>query len=582
MSIRSLLQLAAVLALLVRVIPAQTSKKSATDLVDLSVAMRDGVRLATDVFLPAASRRWPTVLVRTPYSRHATAIRGYHFFVQHGYALVVQDLRGRWASQGNFGLITQEAPDGSDTINWIASQPWSNGRVAMAGSSYLGLVQWWAAIEDNPHLRAISPMFSGDDEYTDRYYSAGGAFQLGHRLLWFAENFPVTPGGWPPLSSYINHLPLRTADAAATEKSLYLWQLALDHPSFDFFWQQQSLRKSLNRVSAPVLSFGGWFDAYAASDLDAFGRLAKANKPIETWIGPWAHNPGLHFPSRDFGPEAVIAMRSKQVDWFDGWMKKPSEAAQEGETGVLHIFVMGPDVWRKEREWPLARTRYTPLYLVSAGNANTSAGNGALSWQLPWKSKADTYTYDPRNPVPTSGGAVCCEPAVFPPGPLDQRTVETRQDVLVYTSPPLAEEIEVTGPVRTILYVSTSANDTDFTAKLVDIQPDGKALLVTDGIQRLRYRLSLSNPVYGKRYQAYQISVDTGVTSWVFAARHRIRLEVSSSNFPRYDRNLNVIGPVADQSKPVKARQMVFHQKGYPSAIILPVIAHPRGNGSQR
>jgi hypothetical protein len=583
MTSRPFFQFAALLVLATQSLSAQTgTKPPATDRRDLMVPMRDGVRLATDVFLPTATGRFPTVLVRTPYSRHALSIRGYRFFVQHGYALVVQDLRGRWASQGNYGFMPQEAPDGNDTLNWIAAQPWSNGRVGMAGSSYLGVVQWWAAIEDNPHLRAISPMFSGDDEYTDRYYSAGGALQLGHRLLWFAENFPPKPTGPPPLDTYINHLPLRTADSAAVQRPLPLWQLALDHPSLDLFWQQQSLRNSLSRIDVPVLSFGGWFDAYAASDLDAFSRLAKLNKTIETWIGPWAHNPGLPFPTRDFGAEASIAMRSKQADWFDRWVKKPSPAAQENEPAVLHIFVMGPDVWRKEHEWPLARTRYTPIYLASAGNANTSAGDGLLSWQLPRKSKVDTFTYDPRNPVPTRGGAVCCEPTIFPPGPLDQSAVETRQDVLVYTSPPLSEEIEVTGPVRTILYVSTSANDTDFTAKLVDVQPDGRPLLVTDGIQRMRYRLSLNTPVYVKRNQAYQISVDTGVTSYVFAPRHRIRLEVSSSNFPRFDRNLNATGANADQTKPVKARQTVLHQKGYPSAIILPVIARTRMTASQR
>lgn len=573
----SLIKLVAALAIFAQLLLAQNkSKVPATNLLDLAVPMRDGVRLATDVFLPAATGRWPTVLVRTPYSRHSPGIRGYRTFVQRGYALVVQDLRGRWGSQGTYGLMTQEAPDGNDTINWIASQPWSNGRVAMAGSSYMGVVQWWAAIESNSHLKAFSPMFSGDDEYTDRYDSPGGALQLGHRLLWLAENFPVVPGLPPAVSTYIDHLPLRTADVAATQKTLKLWQLALDHPSFDSFWQQQSLRNSLKRVSAPVLSFGGWFDVYAASDLDAFARLAKANKPVETWIGPWGHNPALRFPTRDFGPQAVVAIRSKQLDWFDHWVKKPNVPPQDAEPGILHIFVMGPDVWRKEREWPLARTHYTPLYLASYGHANSAAGDGLLTWQLPRKSKTDGFTYDPRTPVPTVGGAVCCEPAAFPPGPLDQSSNEKRQDVLVYTSPPLSEEIEVTGLVRTILYVSTSANDTDFTAKLVDLQPDGKPLLVTDGIQRLRYRLSENAPVFVKRNQAYQISVDTGVTSYVFAARHRIRLEVSSSNFPRFDRNMNSPGPNADQSKPLKARQTIFHQKGYPSAIILPVIARSK------
>jgi predicted acyl esterase len=562
---------------------AQTARKGLpADLLAVSVPMRDGVRLTADVYLPSASGRWPALLVRTPYSRHSSAARGYSMFVPRGYAVVVQDLRGRWGSQGTFGLMSQEAPDGNDTINWIASQPWSDGRIAMAGSSYLGLVQWWAAIEGNPHLRAFSPMFSGDDEYTDRYYSEGGALQLGHRLLWLAENFPPTPLGPVPLNNYITHLPLRTSDVAATGKTLPLWQRALDHPSFDSFWQAQSLRNALNRVSAPVLSFGGWFDEYAESDLDAFGRLAKAHKHVETWIGPWSHNPALHFPTLDFGPEAVIAIRTKQTEWFDRWVKKADPPAFEAEPSLLHIFVMGADIWRKEREWPLARTRYTPLYLASEGDANTSSGDGVLSWQSRRKSKADTFTYDPKNPVPTTGGSVCCEPNLFPPGPLDQGTVEERPDVLVYTSPPLSEEIEVTGPVRTILYVSTSANDTDFTAKLVDVEPDGKPLLITDGIQRLRYRLSLSTPVFVKRNQAYQISIDTGVTSYVFGVRHRIRLEVSSSNFPRFDRNLNSTGPNANQIKPLKARQAVLHEKGYPSAIILPIIPRTHLTATRR
>ena len=562
--------------------PQSTRKGSATELLDIAVPMRDGVRLAADVFLPAATGRWPVVLVRTPYSRHAQSIPGYRYFVRRGYALVVEDLRGRYASQGNFGLISQEAPDGNDTINWIAAQPWSNGRVAMAGSSYLGLVEWWAAIEGNPHLRAISPMFSGDDEYLDRYYSPGGALQLGHRLSWFAENFPPSLNSPIPLDNYINHVPLRTADLAATYRTMPLWQIALDHPSLDQFWQKQSLRNAMNRVSAPVLSFGGWFDNYAESDLDAFARLAGAHKQVQTWIGPWSHNPGLKFPTLDFGSDAAVGMRAKQADWFDRWVKKAETPTQDSDGAVLHIFVMGPNVWRSEHEWPLARTHYTPIYLASEGHANQSSGDGVLSWQSRRKSKADTFTYDPRNPAPSMGGSVCCDPKLFPPGPLDQGKVEERPDVLVYTSSVLTEELEVTGPVRTILYVSTSANDTDFTAKLVDVQPDGRPILVTDGIQRLRYRLSLDKPVFVKRNQAYQISIDTGVTSWVFGVRHRIRLEVSSSNFPRFDRNLNSTGPNAEQVKPSKARQTVLHEKGYPSAVILPLIARTRPNGNQR
>jgi putative CocE/NonD family hydrolase len=545
----------------------------------LTVPMRDGVHLAADLFLPAATGRFPTVLVRTPYNRKAPGIRSFYYFLNRGYALVVEDVRGRHASQGTFGAISQEAPDGSDTVDWVARQPWSNGRVVMAGSSYLGMVQWWAALEDNPHLAAISPMTSGDDDYTDRFYSPGGALQVGHRLLWLAENF--TPPSKVPaaLDTYIRHLPLATADLPAAGIPLPVWRSALAHPSFDNYWKRVSLRERIKKINLPILSLGGWFDNYAESDLDAFHRLALAHKPVDTWIGPWGHNPGTRFPTRNFGPQAILGIRAKQADWFDRWIGKKD--ASNGRPApplepLLHIFVMGPDIWREEHEWPLARTRYTPLYLASEGAANSASGDGVLRWQPVRTSHTDTFTYDPKTPVPTVGGSVCCEPAIFPPGPLNQASVESRPDVLVYTSPPLNEDIEVTGPIRTVLYASTSVNDTDFTAKLVDVYPDGRPLLVTDGIQRLRYRLSLEEPVFVKRNQAYQISIDTGVTSCVFAAGHRFRVEISSSNFPRFDRNLNTTGPNSDQSKLIKAKQTVYHEKGYPSAIILPIVGRSR------
>ncbi len=538
----------------------------------LVVPMRDGVRLAADLFLPKPGGKWPTVLVRTPYNRKSPPNASYRYFVRRGYAVVIQDVRGRFASEGVFGSMVQEGPDGNDTIRWISSQPWSDGSVVMAGSSYIGMTEWWAAIQDNPHLVAISPSTSGDDEYIDRYYSNGGALQAGHRLLWLAENLTPPSHVRPLFRSYIGHVPLRTADLLATGQVLPTWRLAVSHPSRDAFWKSASIREQIGRVSVPVLSFGGWFDSYAPSDLDAFSRLAKRGGSIETWIGPWAHDPGWRFPTRSFGPEADIPFRLKQADWFDRWNRKPREgSAVEKTSPLLHIFVMGPNVWREEREWPLARTRFTPLYLGSSGHANTRMGDGTLQWQPLRKSPNDTFTYDPKDPVPTTGGAICCEATIMPPGPLDQSSVETRPDVLVYTSSPLGNELEVTGPVRAVLYVSTSVNDTDFTAKLVDVQPDGKPLLVTDGIQRLRYRLSLDQPVFVKRNTAYQVSVDCGVTSYVFAPGHRIRVEISSSNFPRFDRSLNSPRPNSDETKLTKARQTMYHEKGYPSAIILPL-----------
>ncbi len=546
----------------------------------VAIPMRDGIHLAADMFLPRASKRLPTVLVRTPYNRKTRAMTSYRFFARRGYAVVIEDVRGRYASQGIFGSTAQEGPDGNDTINWIAEQPWSNGRVAMAGSSYLGIAQWWAAVQDNPHLAAISPMCSGDDGYLDRYYSRGGALQVAHRLLWLAENLTPPSHVRPVFANYIGHIPLRDADVAATGMVLPLWRIAIAHPSDDAYWNTLSIRDQIRRVDVPVLSFGGWFDNYAESDLDAFSRLAAREHPVETWIGPWAHNPAWKFPTRSFGREAAVPIRAKQADWFDEWlMKKRTVDRAELPAPMLHLFVMGRNEWREEHEWPLARTHYTPLYLSSKGHANSTLGDGILQWLRAQKSPADVFTYDPKNPVPTVGGAICCEPNLLPPGPLDQSAVETRNDVLVYTSAPLEEEIEVTGPVRVLLYVATSANDTDYTAKLVDVEPDGRPLLVSDGIQRLRYRLSLAQPIFVKRNTPYQISIDAGVTSYVFATGHRIRLEVSSSNFPRFDRNLNSFRPNAEEIKLTKARQTVFHQKGYASAIILPII--PNANGGR-
>jgi putative CocE/NonD family hydrolase len=554
-------------------IPRRSPVTAPAEQLGVSVPMRDGINLAADLFFPRASGRWPVVLVRTPYNRKAPAMTSYRFFSRRGYAVVIEDVRGRYASQGVLGTTQQEGPDSRDTLHWITQQPWSDGRVVMVGSSYLGIANWWAAVERDPKLITISPMCSGDDEYTDRFYSSGGALQIGHRLSWLAENLTPPSQVRPLFNSYIGHIPLVTADIAATGIILPAWRTALAHPSDDAYWKALSIREKLNQVSIPVLSFGGWFDEYAESDLDAFSRLAKRHQTIETWIGPWSHNPGTKFPTLDFGSEANLPIRSKQAAWFDRWVKGASSASEiQPGNALLHIFVMGTNTWREEHEWPLARMRLTPVYLTSRGHANSVNGDGALEWQPVRKAPPDQFTYDPKNPVPTRGGAICCDPVLLPPGPLDQSAIEQRPDVLVYTSAPLNSDLEVTGPIRVVLYVSTSVNDTDFTAKLVDVEPGGRPLLVTDGIERLRYRLSLSQPVFVKKNEPYQVSIDAGVTSYVFAPGHRIRVEVSSSNFPRFDRNMNSVMPNAYETKFTKARQTILHAKGYPSEILLPVI----------
>jgi putative CocE/NonD family hydrolase len=265
-----------------------------------------------------------------------------------------------------------------------------------------------------------------------------------------------------------------------------------------------------------------------------------------------------------------------QLDWFNRYLK--SGRTSEAKRSTLHLFVMNADIWREEHEWPLARTRYTPYYLDSGGGANTSAGDGRLVTRFGDDHPPDHFVYDPRRPVPTHGGAICCNPKLMPAGPLDQTDIERRRDVLVYTSEPLHDDLEVTGPVGATIYVSTSANDTDFSAKVVDVSPEGKFLLVTDGIARLRYRMSLLTPVFARRNTPYQVHIDAGVTSWLFERHHSIRLEISSSNFPRFDRNLNTTGPNANASGMVSALQTVYHQKAYPSVLVLPVIPRVRSS----
>jgi len=416
---------------------------------------------------------------------------------------------------------------------------------------------------NNPHLKAISPVVSGDDEYRDRFYSPGGAMKLGHRLLWLRENMRASGYRPPEFERFVLHLPLRTADHAATGQTLGVWQQTMDHPAYDAFWRSHSTRAQIDRVNIPVLSFGGWYDNFVESDLDAYTAHARKSPMSRIVIGPWPHNMSMKFTEDDFGPQSSAAVRAMQIEWMDHWLKG-QESAIISEPPI-RLFVMGANEWRDEHEWPLARARTESLYLT---------GKGGLSKSAPKSDEPDRYVFDPRNPVPTRGGAVCCNPAIFPWGPLDQRPVENRPDVLVYTSGALKKEMEVTGPIRVILYAATSAPDTDFTAKLVDVFPNGVARILTDGILRLRYRDSLEKPVPAIPGQVYEIGIDAGVTSNVFLKGHHIRLEVSSSNFPRFDRNPNTGRAIADETELRKASQIVYHDRNRASHLLLPVVEY--------
>jgi putative CocE/NonD family hydrolase len=534
------------------------------------VPMRDGVHLSTSVYRSSVSKPLPVLLLRTPYGKGTALPPGYRHFLRQGFAVVTQDVRGRYDSEGPFHPLTQEENDGSDTLKWIASQPWCDGNIGMVGGSYRGIVQWKAALSRNPNLKAIFPVVAGYDDYLDRFYSRGGALKLGHRILWIAQNLGLPLHPQPEFLQLVRHLPLRSMDWKATGRRIDLFQQALDHPQYDSFWRTRSTRERLSRIGVPVFFVSGWYDNFAQSDLEAFSALSARSTFHRIVVGPWGHDMSVPPDGMNYGPHSGAPIRGYQLAWFDRWLRNGPPSSLFPAAPV-RIFVMGGNRWRDEAEWPLRRARYTPLYLNSIRGANSLRGDGVLANE-PRKEHRDQFTYDPRAPVPTTGGAVCCNPTIFPWGPLDQRKIEERKDVLVYSTPPLEKDLEVTGVVRAFLYVSTSALDTDFTAKLVDVYPDGRARLITDGLLRLRYRNSLARSVPAQAGKVYRITIDAGVTSNVFLAGHRIRLEVSSSNFPRFDRNPNTGRLIADEMQLKTARQTVYHGGKRASHLLLPVI----------
>jgi uncharacterized protein len=533
------------------------------------VPMRDGVALSANVYRPGGPGRVATILIRTPYGKGEDWTANYQAFVEHGYAVVVQDVRGRYESQGTFQPLTQEPLDGDDTLNWIAKQAWSNGKVGMTGGSYLGIVQWKVATLNNPHLKAIFPWVSGDDDYRDRYYSTGGAMKLGHRLLWVEENLRL-PGYEPPsFEKYVSALPIRRDDVLVTGHQVPLMQKVLEHPSDDAYWQAISVREQLKNIKVPVFSLGGWYDNYVESDLEAFSVLHKQSGLNRILIGPWPHNVNTVMPGADFGRDSQILFRKTQLEWFDQWLKDKDVPMMSKPP--VRIFVMGTNQWRDESEWPPKGTRMVKFYLESGGHANSLNGDGTLTAEPVINSQHDVFVFDPNNPVPTRGGAVCCNPKIFPWGPMDQRAVEQRNDVLVYSTPVLHEDVEVTGRVELTLYAATTAPDTDFSVKLVDVFPNGMARNLTDGMLRTRYRKSLSQPELLKPGAVTEFKIDAGVTSNVFQKGHRIRIEVSSSNFPRFDRNPNTGRSIADETLLVPATQTIHHDGKHESYLLLPI-----------
>jgi len=571
----------------------------------VSATMRDGTILKADVYRPFKEGKYPVLLQRTPYNKeylpYVTMTLDPLTAAHAGYVVVIQDVRGRFASHGGpYYMYRDEFTDGYDSVEWAASLPYSDGNVGMYGISYMGMTQFQAAVLHPQHLKAIFPVTWGTDVFLYR----GGAFELGLAFYWALA--AIGPDavlrakrGQPDLFEeflrlvhYIDHMD-EAAYAELPLKEAPWFDLGnafapfikdiLEHDSYDEFHQNISVRVKADQLQIPAFCIAGWHDALLGQNLDHFQKIKEqagsemARNKSRLMIGPWAHAGFLPYVGElDYGLstsglllELKRGLTPLHLQWFDYWLKGVENGITE--EAPVKIFVMGENRWRDEQKWPLGRTEFTNYYFHSGGKANTRHGDGSLSTERPAEEEPDRFLYDPHNPVPTRGGNILM-PANRIRGPVDQAVLEDRNDILVYTTEPLEKEVEVTGPVKVRLFAASSAPDTDFTAKLVEIFPDGRVYNLADGIIRARYRNGYADPSPITPTQVYEYEIDLWSTSNLFKEGHRIGVEISSSSFPRFDRNTNT-GKLGRRSSELEvAKQTVYHSHRYPSHIILPVI----------
>ncbi|WP_033288433.1 CocE/NonD family hydrolase [Amycolatopsis jejuensis] len=556
---------------------------------EFRVPMRDGVELATSVWRPDGPGPFPALLVRTPYGKDGADLYGNQklpdvfALVEAGYAVVAQDVRGTGQSPELLEPHRHDGEDGVDTLGWLAAQPWCDGNIGTWGGSYMGFVQWQAAALGAPALRAMSTAMTSADLYRAPWYSPGGALSLGGFYTWasLAALGNVRRGAAPGRAGELMagladseklFDPLPVADRSALIEALPWVREVLDHPERDAYWENLAAIDRAASITVPAFHLGGWYDLFLGETVRAYtlmrqhGGSEAAREGQRLVIGPWGHPDGADaglFPDRSFGMAGSIkaaAVTDSQLQFFDHWIRG---RADDGPR--VRIFVMGIDTWRDETDWPLPDTRYTDYHLTGDGRANTARGDGRLTAAGPDQDASDVFRYDPLDPVPTLGGNIL--PLGGFAGPADQSEIENRSDVLCYTTPELDRPLEVTGPVELVLHVSSSAPDTDFTGKLVDVHPDGRALILCEGMCRTRYQADRMVPG-----DVYELRLDLNVTSNVFLPGHRLRLEVSSSNFPRYDRNTNTGGVIAEEARTVVAINQVHHGPAHPSRLVLPII----------
>jgi putative CocE/NonD family hydrolase len=609
---------------------------------NVMVAMRDGVKLATDLYLPTkngavAAEKFPVILTRLPYNKNGSKRFG-EYYAARGYVFVAQDTRGRYASEGVWHMMTDDGPDGVDCAAWIGRQPWSNGKVGMIGTSYVGGTQHAMALARAPELATVIPVDAMSNLGRQSMRNAG-AFEM-RFWNWIMLNAgrgsragrdPATGAMLKEMGEnrfhYLLNLPLRHGTTPLKFSPEYEeWLVeAMRHGADDEFWLQNNIVDHADRYKdIPVYLVGGWYDSWAGNTTANFAALTKALKsPVYLIMGPWIH--GLQRASShgqvDFGKDAAIADElAWRLEWYDHWLKGLDNSVGKSAPFAtkVRVFVMGTGdgrktekgllnhggFWRDEKEWPPARARLTKFHFqgggrlagsgdvpVAASSANTTAATRTSPLPaIPKTSSSTIFTFDPRQPVPTIGGCISSGDGIMLQGAWDQRggphiwnwplpiPLSARNDIVVFQTEPLTEDIEVTGELEVKLWASSSAVDTDFTAKLLDVYPPsadfpgGFDLNITDGIVRARFRETLKKEKLMKPSTIYPFTIRLYPTSNVFKKGHRIRVDISSSNFPRFDVNPNTGEPLNDHRRAVSAVNTIHHDRAHPSHIVLPVI----------
>ena len=557
------------------------------------VPMRDGVRLATDIYRPTGTTGvLPAVLMRTPYNKAGSAGAG-NYFASHGYVVVVQDVRGKFESEGQYRVYEGDMTDWTDAFDWIGAQPWSNKRIGSFGCSYLGEQQIIAAQQRHPmHVAAIAQAAGGNLGRVGRHRTFWGSVEgganavsinFGWMPVWASIDKGMRPQPKVDFASFLKTLPLLDMTDRAGSPS-WDWRNFLERSPDDPWWDKQGYLTAADSVGVATLHVSSWFDmaAEALEERAIFERNAinaRARDGQYAIISPTVHCMSERATAQtksgalDVG-DARLRYWEMYLAWFDRWLNDNARAIDS--LPRIQYYTIGRNAWQSSDRWPVRGMRETTFYLRSNGRANTAQGDGRLSLTAPPAGeRPDTFTYDPANPVPSRGGSICCTGNPNDqPGSYDNTDVEQRPDVLVYTGDVAREGgLELTGPMQAVVSISSNTPDTDVTVKLLDVFPDGRAMNIVEGITRVRYRDGFAAPRMMAPNTVYDVPVDLHATSWFLPAGHRLRVEISSSNFPRFDRNLNTGGRNYDETTWRIAKNTIHHSAAHPSRLMLPVVS---------